>query len=169
MRRKIGRPSLQHAIQGVDGNVHLGRPTLIRAAAQPVTDHLLEPTNGGFDTGSDALAECLLPCCSSVLGDALQMAIPLCWRALPPRLARPRSWRHDDQRVRMTLGECAGDAFLFVGTVRGEPGHLCRYLVEQGTNLRAILNVVGGQRRRDNLASLGVHCRCAASAKTGIF
>ena len=37
----------------MDGNVHLGRPTRIRAAAQPVTDHLFEPAHGGFDAGAD--------------------------------------------------------------------------------------------------------------------
>ena len=82
MRTEIGRPSFQHAVRGMDGNVHLGRPTLVRAAAQPVTDHLLEPANGGFYPGSDVVAGRLLPSCSSVLGDALQMAVPLCWRAL---------------------------------------------------------------------------------------
>src|SRR5215218_6130863 len=30
---------LQHAVEDVDGNVHLGHPTLIRARAQPVADH----------------------------------------------------------------------------------------------------------------------------------
>ena len=34
---------LEHAVQRMNGNVHLGCPTLIRAGAQPVTDHLLEP------------------------------------------------------------------------------------------------------------------------------
>src|SRR4051795_2903477 len=32
---------VQHAIEHVDGNVHLGRPALIRMRAQPVADHLL--------------------------------------------------------------------------------------------------------------------------------
>src|SRR3954449_8672284 len=52
---------LQHAVQSMDGNVHLGRPTLVRAAAQPVTDHLLEPADGSFDAGSGGVARCLLP------------------------------------------------------------------------------------------------------------
>ena len=29
---------LQHAVQRMDGNLHLGRPALVRAAAQPITD-----------------------------------------------------------------------------------------------------------------------------------
>src|ERR1700712_729154 len=72
---------LQHAVQSMDGNVHLGRPTLIRAGAQSVTDHLFEPAHGGFDAGADVVARRLLPSRSSVLGDALQVAVPLRWHA----------------------------------------------------------------------------------------
>src|SRR4051795_8153941 len=73
---------LQHAVQSMDGNVHLGRPTLVRAAAQSVTDHLFEPADGSFDAGSDGVAGRLLPGRSSMLGDNLQVAIPLRWRGL---------------------------------------------------------------------------------------
>ncbi len=34
---------LQHTVESIDGDAHLGRPTLVRARAQPVTDDLLEP------------------------------------------------------------------------------------------------------------------------------
>src|SRR5215207_10581643 len=38
----VGRASqLQHAVEHVDRHVHFGRPTLIRARAQPVPDHAL--------------------------------------------------------------------------------------------------------------------------------
>ena len=47
---------LQHAVQSMDGNLHLDRSTLVCAAAQPVTDHLFEPAHGGFDAGSDGRA-----------------------------------------------------------------------------------------------------------------
>src|SRR3954470_13215375 len=33
----------QHAVGGMDGDVQLGRPTLIRMRAQPVADHLKWP------------------------------------------------------------------------------------------------------------------------------
>src|SRR4051795_1867944 len=42
---------LQHAVQDLDGDVHLGRPTLIRTRAQPVPDHALEPADGGLGAG----------------------------------------------------------------------------------------------------------------------
>src|SRR5215208_4209863 len=34
---------LHHAVEDVDGDVHLGRPTLVRVRSQPVSDHALEP------------------------------------------------------------------------------------------------------------------------------
>src|SRR4051812_39897612 len=39
---------LQHAVQDLDGDVHLSRPTLVRTRAQPVPDHALEPADGGL-------------------------------------------------------------------------------------------------------------------------
>ena len=64
-------PQLQHAIEGVDGNLHLGRPTLVRARAQPVADHLLEPTHGGLSPGAEVVPGRLLPSHAAMLGDRL--------------------------------------------------------------------------------------------------
>ena len=45
----IARASeLQHAVERMDGDVHLGRPTLVRVRAQPVADHLFPPPDGGL-------------------------------------------------------------------------------------------------------------------------
>src|SRR4051794_1382585 len=38
---------VQHAIEHVDSDVHLGRPTLLRMRAQPVAEHLLPSRDGG--------------------------------------------------------------------------------------------------------------------------
>ena len=76
---------LQHTVERVDGDVHLGRPTLIRARAQPVADHLLEPADGRLDPGSLRLAE----------------------RFLPGRGAR----RHDDRRLGVALGDRGENAY----------------------------------------------------------
>src|SRR4051812_4364468 len=120
----------------MDGNVHLGRPTPVRAAAQPATDHLFEPADGGLDPGPGGVAGRLLPNRSSMLGDALQMAVPLRWRALGRLAWHSRGTRrHDDRCFRMTLGNRSGNACLVVGAVCGERGHWCRYLVEQGADL----------------------------------
>src|SRR4051812_21291404 len=42
---------LQHAVQGLNSDVHLRRPTLVRTRAQPVPDHALEPADGGLGAG----------------------------------------------------------------------------------------------------------------------
>ena len=78
---------LQHAVERMDGNVHLGRATFVRARAQPVTDYLLEPANGRLGPGSLHVAGRFLLGCTPVLGDAVQMAISLRGRGLS-RLAR---------------------------------------------------------------------------------
>ena len=46
---------LQHAVESVDGNAHLGCPTLVRARAQPVADHAFEPADGGLDPGASVV------------------------------------------------------------------------------------------------------------------
>jgi hypothetical protein len=99
----------------MDGNVHLNRPTLVRAGAQPVTDHLFEPAHGGFDAGSAVVAGRLLLGRSSMLGDALQMSVPLRRRRLGRLAWHGRGTRrHDDRRFRMTLSDRGGNAFLVV-------------------------------------------------------
>jgi hypothetical protein len=39
----------------MDGDVHLGRPTLVRAGAQPVTGPLFEPADGRLGAGTSGL------------------------------------------------------------------------------------------------------------------
>ena len=111
-------PKFQHAVQSMDDNVHLDHSTLVRARAQPVTDHLFEPADSGFDAGSDVVARRLLPGRASVLGDALQMAVPLRWRGRGRLAGHGRGTRwHDDRRFRMTCGDRGGNAFLVIGAV----------------------------------------------------
>jgi hypothetical protein len=55
----------------MNGNVHLNRPTLVRAGAQPVTDHLFEPAHGGLGSGADVLPGGLLPAHAAHLGERL--------------------------------------------------------------------------------------------------
>ncbi len=52
---------LQHAVEGMDGDVHLGRPTLVRARAEPVPDHLLEPADGRLSSGPLRVSGDFLP------------------------------------------------------------------------------------------------------------
>ncbi len=69
----------------MDGDVHLGCPTMVRARAQPVADHLLEPADGRLSTGPFRIPGGCLPGSSAVLDDirltsrfdVLKMAVPL--------------------------------------------------------------------------------------------
>ncbi len=55
----------------MDGDVHFGRPMLIRAEAYPVTDYLFKPANGGFGLGRGGVPGHFLSGRSPVLGDKL--------------------------------------------------------------------------------------------------
>ena len=47
---------VQHAVGRTDGNRRLRRPTPVRAGAQPVADHPLEPADVGLDQGAPVVA-----------------------------------------------------------------------------------------------------------------
>jgi hypothetical protein len=51
---------VQHAVEHVDGHVHLGGPTLLGVRAQPVPDHALEPADHRLGPGSFRVAAVLL-------------------------------------------------------------------------------------------------------------
>ena len=88
----------------MDGDVYLGRPTPVRARAQPVADHLLEPA---------------------------------------------------DRRLRISLDHGGSNALLIVRAVGGEGRHRSGYLIEQGPDLGTVVGLLCGERRRDDLASVG--------------
>jgi len=148
---------LQHTVEGMDGDVHLGRPPLVRARAQPVTDDLLEPADGRLGSSPLRVAGGFLPGRASVLGDALQMAVALRGRGRG-RFARHgrRARRHDDRRFGMALGDGGGNAVLVVSAVAGEGGHRSRHLIEQGADLGAVVDLLRCQRRRDDLPGVGI-------------
>src|ERR671933_949983 len=43
------------------GDAHLGRPTLVRVRAQPVTDHAFEPADAGLSPGALVVSRRFLP------------------------------------------------------------------------------------------------------------
>src|SRR4051794_1850770 len=84
----VGRASqLQHAVEDMDRHVHLGGPTLLRVRAQLIPDHALEPADRGLCPGSLRIPGGLLPRPAAPLGNELEVAVALGWRALS-RLAR---------------------------------------------------------------------------------
>jgi len=57
----------------------------------------------------------------------------------------------------MTLGHGRGHAVLVVSAIAGERGHHARDLIEQGADLGAVVDLLGGQRGCDDLAAAGIH------------
>src|SRR4051794_41432765 len=90
----------------MDGDVQLGRPTLIRMRAQPAADHLFPSADGGLGPGSVRVPGRFLPGHAPVVGNVLEVAVALRRRALS-RLARHggRAGRHDDGPLWMALRE----------------------------------------------------------------
>ncbi len=56
----------------------------------------------------------------------------------------------------MRGSDLAINTFLIIRSVAGDRGDRTINLIEQGTDLRAVINVVGGQLRRDDPASLRI-------------
>src|SRR3954464_10050506 len=149
---------LQHAVQDLDRHVHLSRPTLIRTRAQPVPDHALEPADGGLGPGARVVARGLLPAHPALLGDEVQVAVPLRRRGLGRGAGHGgRARRNDDVRARVALGHGGVDALLVVRAVRREGGDRVRDLVQQGADLGGIVFVAVGQGGGHDPAGLGVH------------
>jgi len=66
----------------MSSDVHLGCAALIHTRAQPIPDHLFEPADRRFGSGSLRAAGRLLPRHAPVLGDVLEMAVALRGRGL---------------------------------------------------------------------------------------
>src|SRR3954465_10179560 len=149
---------LQHAVQDLDRHVHLSRPTLIRTRAQPVPDHALEPAHGGLGPGARVVARGLLPAHPALLGDELQVAVPLRRRGLVRGAGHGgRARRNDDVRLGMALGHVGVNALLVVRAVRRDGGDRVRDLVQQGADLGGGVLVAVGQGGGHDPAGLGVH------------
>ena len=57
----------------------------------------------------------------------------------------------------MARGDPAVDTLLIIRAIAGERGDRAVDLVEQGTDLRAIIGIPVGQHRRDDLPGAGIH------------
>jgi hypothetical protein len=113
----IRASQLQHAVEGMGGDRHLGRPTLVRARAQPIADHLLPPRDGGLGPGSSRVPGRLLPAHPAVRGDEPEMAIARRRFGLG-HLARHRrrARRDDDGRLGVAFRDAVVDAISIVGS-----------------------------------------------------
>jgi hypothetical protein len=57
----------------------------------------------------------------------------------------------------MAFSDAVVDASLIVGSITGEGGEWTGDLVEQGFNLRAVIDLAGRQFRREDLPGLSVN------------
>src|SRR5438309_9859305 len=98
-----------------------------------------------------------LPTHAAMFGYRLQMPVTRSGRRLGG-LARNRTrtrW-HDDRGFGMTGSDLAVDAVLVVCAIGGERGDGTIDLVEQGTDLRAVIDIIGGQRGGDDPTRVGI-------------
>ena len=77
----------QHAVEDMDGDLHLGRPAVVGVRAQSVADHPLEARDRGLGPGMLGVAGRRLPSHAAVLGDGPEMVVALRGRGLG-RVAR---------------------------------------------------------------------------------
>lgn len=141
----------------MDNDIHLGRASVIRARVQRIPDHLLEPVDRCLGSRPHSVAGCPLPGDTAVFSDMLEMSVPLRGRSLG-RVARHagRAGRDDDGRFGVLLGNAGVDAILVAPAIAGERGHRARDLGEQDANLGTVVNLLGSQRRGDDLARAGI-------------
>src|SRR5712664_2443173 len=68
---------------------------------------------------------------------------------------RARTWRHNDRRIRMTLADLTVDIVPIVRPIAGK--RRARNLLQQGTDLRAVIDILAGQLDGNDLSRVGVH------------
>src|SRR3954470_13650202 len=86
------------------------------------------------------------------------MTVPLRWRALGRLAWHGRGTRrHDNGRLWVALGDTPVDTLLIIRPVASHRGDWAVGLVEQGTDLRAIIGILVGQHRRDDPPGVGIH------------
>ena len=93
-----------------------------------------------------------------MLGNGFEMSIALCRRGLG-RLARHGAGarRHNDRCSRMAFGHCSVDVVPIERAIACEERDRAIDLIEQGPNLGAVIDILGRQLRREDLAGVGVH------------
>src|SRR4051794_3831329 len=67
---------LQHLVQHVGRDGHLGRLTCVRLKAQPLTDNAFPFRDISLHQSAPVVSRCPLPAHAAALGDALEMGSP---------------------------------------------------------------------------------------------
>src|SRR5271157_2860848 len=160
-------PEFQHAVQGTDGDSYLGRPAAIRQRAESTADHPLVSTDRRFDQGAPIVTTLLLPAHPAALCNLFKVPITLRWSRVR-RLAwhGGGAWWHDDRGIRMAFGNDAKDIVSVIGAVARKRSDRARDLIEQRADLRTVVDIVGGQFRSHDVASIGVYANVKLAPRT---
>src|SRR5207248_2934381 len=131
--------------------------TLVGLRAQRMTDDPFPAANIGFHQGTPVVPRRFLPTHAAMFGNRLQMPVTRSGRILG-RLARngTRTRWHNDRCIGMAGSDLAVDAVLVVCTIAGQRSDGSVNLVEQGTDLRAVIDIIGSQGRRDDPTGVGI-------------
>jgi hypothetical protein len=151
-------PKLQHVVQRRDSNGHLGPLPPFGPRAQRVIDHSLIAADIRFHQGTPIVTRCPLPAHAASLSDQLQ--VPVAFRRRGPCRGawhRVRTWRPNDRRIPMTLADLPVDILSIVRSIACKRRNRSRNLLKQGTDLRAVIDILAGQLGGDDLSSVGVH------------
>src|SRR5438132_12974872 len=70
---------------------------------------------------------------------------------------RARTWGHKDRRIRMTLADLTVDIVPIVRPIAGKRRNWACNLLQQGTDLRAVIDILAGQLGGNDLSRVGVH------------
>src|SRR5258708_21994632 len=70
---------------------------------------------------------------------------------------RAQTGRHNDRRIRITLADLTVDIVPIVRSIAGKRRDRSGNLLQQGTDLRAVIDILVGQVGGDDLSSVGVH------------
>jgi hypothetical protein len=100
----------------------------------------------------------LLPANALALSHRPEVLVAPGWRRLGcvARHSTGAGW-HDDSSIGVPRGDLTVDAVLAVGAVGSERSDWVRDLIEQGTNLGGVIDIVRRQGGRGDLSGVGIH------------
>src|SRR4029077_4777428 len=78
-------------------------------------------------------------------------------RSLPLRVAPRSNVAHNDRRIRITLAALTVNNGAIVRSIAGKRRDRSGNLLQQGSDLRAVIDIVAGQVGGDDLSRVGVH------------
>src|SRR5258705_6310740 len=122
-----------------------------------MTDDQFPAADIGFHQGTPVVPRGFLPTHAAMFGNRLQMPVTRSGRRISG-LARHhiRTRWHDDRGFGMTGSDRAVDAVLVVCAIGGGTGGWTINTGEQGTGLRALIDIIGGQCRGDDSPRVGI-------------